>query len=314
MLRLLASLGLIVAMVFAMDRLLAPELGAYLLTSNDRFMAIYRPDTAADVVVVGNSRADNHFPVSVLREMTCGEALNIGMGGAPTTVNALLWQDYLERHEAPRLLIVEPTSLVDPPADLADVPLLAHYSPRVDDFLRRTNSELWTTNRLFHLMAFNNNQTIRMLVGRFRPGSEDRTLDNVMSPEQHAHVGRLPTEKMPDLPRNWEALDTIIRLARERGTRVAVVVTPYLPAYAAKVTDLDDFLAVLKRRLPADVAFIDASRSLTRDEHFADPLHMNDAGVRTLFTSLEPEFRQLGGCPVEAIAHLDASPSTAMQR
>ncbi len=314
MLRLLASLGLIVATVFAMDRLLAPELGAYLLTSNDRFMAIYRPDTAADVVVVGNSRADNHFPVSILREMTCGEALNIGMGGAPTTVNALLWQDYLERHEAPRLLIVEPTSLVDPPTDLADVPMLAHYSPRVDDFLRRTNSELWTTNRLFHLMAFNNNQTIRMLVGHFRPASEDRTLDSAMSPEQHAHVERLPTETMPDLPRNWEALDTIIRSAQERGTKVAVVVTPYLPKYAAKVTDLDDFLAMLKRHLPADVAFIDASRSLTHDEHFADPLHMNDTGVRTLFTSLEPEFRQLGGCPVEAIAHLHASSSTAAQR
>jgi len=313
MLRLLASLGLMATTVFAMDRLLAPEIGSYLLTSNDRFMAIYRPETAADVVVVGNSRADNHFPASVLRQVACGEPLNIGMGGAPTTVNALLWQDYLERHEAPRLLIVEPTSVVDPPTDLADVPLLAHYSPRVDDFLRRTNSELWTSNHVFNLMTFNNNQTIRMIANRFRPGAEDRTLHSALSPEQRAHVARLPDEAMPDLPTNWEALDTIIRTAREHGTKVAVVVTPYLPAYAAKVSNFDAFFTEMKTRLPEDVAFIDARRALKSDEHFADPLHMNDDGVRTLFAALEPEFRRLGNCPNDAIAHLDgpAADSTA---
>lgn len=311
MLRLLASLGLMAATVFAMDRVLAPEIGATLLASNDRFMAIYRPETAADVVVVGNSRADNHFPPSILRRTTCGEPLNIGMGGAPTTVNALLWQDYLERHAAPRLLIVEPTSLVDPPTDLADVPLLAHYSPRVDDFLRRTHGDLWTSQRLFTLLAFNNNQTLRMLVGRVRPAPEDRTLDGAIGPEQRAHVARLPEESMPDLPANWEALDTMVRTARDHGTRVAVMVTPYLPAYAAKVGNFDAFFAELKRRLPADVAFIDARRALTSDEHFADPLHMNDAGVRALFAALEPELRQLGTCPIDAVAHLDAPGATA---
>ncbi len=346
MYRLLACIALILATVTAMDRVLASALGDLLLRSSDRFMAIYRPvepqdlpaakpdrqpdgptdetpgalmvEAAlasaaahptrgpADVLVLGNSRADNHFPVSTLQDMTCGRALNLGMGGAPTVLSALLWEDYVERHGAPRLLILEPTGLVDNPHDLADLPLLAYYSPRIDAFVRQENQELWMANHAFNLMTFNNNQTMRLIAGLLKPAA-DRTLVGAIPEPMKAQLAAAPEEVMTAADANWQALDRIIRSAQAQGTRVAVVITPYFPTYAGKLKNFDAFFAEMKSRLPSGVTVIDARRAVDKDELFMDALHVNEDGVRAMFAALEPELRPLGSCPVDAIASLTAA-------
>lgn len=307
MIRLLACIALIVVLVATIDRVLASALGDLFLRSDDRFMAVYRPtapdEKPADVVVIGNSRADNHFPADAVQAVTCGSAINLGMGGAPTTISDVLWQDYVERHGAPRLLILEPTGVVDDPRSLADVPLLAHYSARVDALVKETDHSLWLSNQAFHLMAFNSNQTIRLAAGLVRP-SGDRTLSGHVPAPLRAQLANAPEERMEGFQPNWEALDRIIRTAQAHGTRVAVVVTPYFPVHSAKLTNFDAFFADLKRRLPPDVSFIDGRRAVQKEELFMDALHVNQEGVQAMFTALEPDLRPLGACPVDAIASL----------
>ncbi|CAO3419139.1 hypothetical protein [Azospirillum endophyticum] len=260
----------------------------------------------ADVLVLGNSRADNHFPVSALQDMTCGRALNLGMGGAPTVLSALLWEDYVERHGAPRLLVLEPTGVVDNPHDLADLPLLAHYSPRIDAFVRQENEELWMANHAFHLMTFNNNQTMRLVAGLLKPAA-DRTLVGAIPEPMKAQLAAAPEEIMTADDANWQALDHIIRSAQAHGTKVAVVITPYFPTYAGKLKNFDAFFAELKGRLPAGVTVIDARRAVNKDELFMDALHINEDGVRAMFAALEPDLRPLGSCPVDALASLSGA-------
>ncbi|WP_207459870.1 hypothetical protein [Azospirillum sp. SYSU D00513] len=313
MIRLLASLGLILAMVVTMDRVLASSLGAAFLQSGDRFLSIYKPDQsaggeagvqAADVLILGNSRADNHFPTSAVQEMTCWSAVNLGMGGAPTTVSNLLFQDYVERHGAPRLLVLEPTSVVDEPMALADLPLLSYYSPRVDGFIRQADFSMWAGNQAFNLLIFNNNQTIRMGFDMLRGKKDDRTLHGTISDVQRRDIDRLPMEKMEGFQPNWDALNSIIRTAHEHGTKVAVVITPYYPGYIQKVSNFEEFFDDLKRRLPPEVAVIDARRVVKGDQNFMDPLHVNAEGVQDMFHKIENELRPLGNCPMDAIAQL----------
>jgi hypothetical protein len=263
----------------------------------------------ADVLVLGNSRADNHFPVSALQDMTCGRALNLGMGGAPTVLSALLWDDYVERHGAPRLLVLEPTGVVDNPHDLADLPLLAYYSPRIDTFVRQENQELWMANHAFNLMTFNNNQTMRLIAGLVKPAA-DRTLVGVIPDPMKAQLAAAPEEMMTADTANWQALDHIITSAQSHGTRVAVVITPYFPTYAGKLKNFDAFFADLKGRLPAGVTVIDARRAVDKDELFMDALHVNEDGVRAMFAALEPDLRPLGSCPVDALASLSGTGNT----
>lgn len=263
----------------------------------------------ADVLVLGNSRADNHFPVSALQDMTCGRALNLGMGGAPTVLSALLWDDYVERHGAPRLLVLEPTGVVDNPHDLADLPLLAYYSPRIDAFVRKENQELWMANHAFNLMTFNNNQTMRLIAGLVKPAA-DRTLVGAIPEPMKVQLAAAPEEMMTADAANWQALDHIIRSAQAQGTRVAVVITPYFPTYAGKLKNFDAFFADLKGRLPAGVTVIDARRSVDKDELFMDALHVNEDGVRAMFAALEPDLRPLGSCPVDALASLSGTGNT----
>lgn len=263
----------------------------------------------ADVLVLGNSRADNHFPVSALQDMTCGRALNLGMGGAPTVLSALLWDDYVERHGAPRLLVLEPTGLVDNPHDLADLPLLAYYSPRIDAFVRQENQELWMANHAFNLMTFNNNQTMRLIAGLVKPAA-DRTLVGAIPDPMKAQLAAAPEEMMTADAANWQALDHIIASAQAQGTRVAVVITPYFPTYAGKLKNFDAFFADLKGRLPAGVTVIDARRAVDKDELFMDALHVNEDGVRAMFAAMESDLRPLGSCPVDAMASLSGTGNT----
>ena len=311
MFRLLAALGMILVMVVTMDRVLASSLGEMLRHSSDRFMTVYRqaapaekgPAETVDVVVLGNSRADNHFPALDIQNVTCGKTLNLGMGGAPTTIADLLWHDYVERHGAPRLLLLEPTSVVDPPHTLADVPLLSYYSERVDDFVRQVDYRMWASNQVFNTLIFNNNQTIRLAMGLLRP-ADDRTLSGTMSPFLRQQIEHLPTEEMVGFQPNWEALDRIVATAREHGTKVAVVITPFYPGYIKKVSNFDAFFEDLKRRLPPDVSVIDARHAVEGDEHFADALHINHEGVRVMLAHIEDRLRPLGNCPADAIAQL----------
>lgn len=306
MIRLLAAVGLILGMVVTMDRAFASWLGETLRHANDRFMAVYQDGPPADVVVLGNSRADNHFPVSDLKRLTCWTALNLGMGGAPTTVADLLWQDYVERHGAPRLLLLEPTSVVDDPDALADLPLLAYYSERVDGFIRKVDPTMWASNQLFRTLIFNNNQTIRLAMERVRPTGGDRTLTGSMSPILKAQIAHAPNEEMLGFQPNWEALDRIIATARDHGTRVAVVITPYFPGYIEKVTNFDAFFADLKRRLPPDVPVIDSRRAVSDEAQFMDALHINQEGVQAMLAHMESDLRALGDCTGDAIAQLGA--------
>lgn len=305
MIRLLAAFGLILGMVVTMDRAFASWLGEALRHASDRFMTVYQDGPPADVVILGNSRADNHFPVADIQRLTCWKALNLGMGGAPTTVADLLWQDYVDRHGAPRLLLLEPTSVVDDPNALADLPLLAYYSDRVDGFIRKVDPTMWASNKLFHTLIFNNNQTIRLALEGMHP-TGDRTLSGSMSPVLKAQIERAPTEVMEAFQPNWQALDRIIATAREHGTKVAVVITPYFPAYIAKVANFDAFFADLKRRLPADVPVLDTRRAVTSEAQFVDALHINQDGVHAMLASLETDLRPLGGCAGDAVAQLGA--------
>ena len=122
-----------------------------------------------------------------------------------------------------------------------------------------------------------------------------------------AQLAAAPEETMTADDANWQAMDRIIRSAQAQGTRVAVVITPYFPTYAGKLKNFDAFFAEMKSRLPAGVTVIDARRAVDKDELFMDALHVNEDGVRAMFAALEPELRQLGSCPVDAIASLTAA-------
>ncbi|MCW2247686.1 hypothetical protein M2352_003320 [Azospirillum fermentarium] len=312
MARLIACVFLILGMVTAMDRSLAAALGSLLLKSQDRFIALYRPDTApADVVILGNSRADNHFPPDTVAKLACGSTVNLGMGGAPTVVSAALWEDYLDRHPAPKLLILEPTSIEDDPAVLADAPMLSTYSPRIDALVRQADANQWAWNQAFHLLTFNSNQTLRLMAGMLSEGSRDRTLDGVMSAAQKAQLDRAPEEVWDMYPANLAALDRIIATAQSRGVTVAVAITPLYGPLAAKIRNYDDFFATLAAHMPPGVTVLDLRGTATAEEQFTDPMHINRAGVERMMTALADPLHRLGcGEPGGMIARLPAAPLT----
>lgn len=296
MTRLLATLALILAGALLLDRGLSAGLGRLLLASDDRFVAIYRAVPAAGLVVLGNSRADNHFPADRLAALTCGPAVNLGMGGAPMVVSEALWEDYLERHGPPRLLVIEPTSVMDDPAVLADAPLLAHFSERVGRLVRETDPTLWASGRVFHLLTLNSNQTIRILAGLLRGHAGDRTLTGHIDPARHERIAHAPTESWRADPRNLGALDRIVASARRHDVQVLVVLTPLYRPFTERLANYASYFAALTARLPPEVPVIDLRTAVEGDEHFVDPLHINREGVELMLARLEGPLARAAGC------------------
>ena len=131
--------------------------------------------------------------------------------------------------------------------------------------------------RLSHLFAFNGEASLRALyyarrsdqdwVNRYRiePGLLRAARDDTS----------FSLEFRED---NLAALGRIRRLARERGVPVRLVITPYLPAYAAHMRDSGPWLERIHATGDRKERLWDYRNAEPDSRHFADRVHVNDQG------------------------------------
>ena len=93
-------------------------------------------------------------------------------------------------------------------------------------------------------------------------------------------VERMEPFKMEIQPAELVALHEMIADARQQGIEVHLVYAPYLPQYAAKMTNLDAFLKNIGEG--AGIEPIDLTRALGADSQFMDRVHMNASGTTAL--------------------------------
>lgn len=281
----LAVLG-ILALVLLGDRLAAMALQSLLAQSSNRFVRIYAEPLARPVVVLGNSRADRHFPPAALQRMLDRPVLNLGLGGVSTAASETLLRDIVERHGPPSLVLVEPTGSAVEAGALADLRLLAVFSPRFAAVLDRTAPWDGRAGRLFHLYRFNSPMLIRVLAGIGR-GAPDRQLNARLDAAALASLsGRRPEPLSLD-PANLAALDRIVALGRREGFPVRLVVTPYLAGHAPE--NLSQWLSDLRQRYGDRAPLADYTGLLRRPELFSDRLHMNRDGVAVLLRRMRED-------------------------
>jgi hypothetical protein len=93
------------------DRLVASAAEAVVARSELRFSRAYAGGRAAEVLVLGNSRAVNAFYAPAIAERTKREVFHLGYNGMSMRVAEVLFDDYLARNEAPAFLLIEVTNL-----------------------------------------------------------------------------------------------------------------------------------------------------------------------------------------------------------
>src|SRR3954463_6646537 len=123
---LLAAL-LLSCVVLAGDRLGSALLRRLLLESQARFARLYHGGISADILVVGDSRAVNAVNPAAAHNVTGQTVFNLGYNGMSTSIAEALVADYLDHNPAPKLVLMEVTSLGQPPALINELKTFASF-------------------------------------------------------------------------------------------------------------------------------------------------------------------------------------------
>lgn len=68
---------------------------------------IYNGRIDSEIIIIGNSRAKQHYNSALLHKNTSFKTFNLGLGGTPINVLSARWTAYLNHQERPKILIID---------------------------------------------------------------------------------------------------------------------------------------------------------------------------------------------------------------
>lgn len=240
--------------------------------SPNRFAQVYFDNLSADILVLGNSRADRHFDSGWASEHLNARLLNLGIGGNHMRLNYILLEDYLLRHKPPRNVIVELSSVVVEPNNMGDFMMFYKQSPGLSKHMRDHEPELFYAGKIFHALQFNNDMFLRVAKDLVVQ-KPNRYLNGVLT---EAAAEKYATNIIAH-DENIESIHNIRDLSQRYGFDLIFVITP-LGVGEEKLQGFSSLMVALQEAtLPCELlsyAFMFDDREL-----FNDPQHMNKRGA-----------------------------------
>jgi hypothetical protein len=282
MLRKMRPFILLLALWFAGDRVFALAMGRLLDHSRDPIARLYGGSAAADVVVLGNSRAYRNLDLDAVARGFNGRVISLALPGTSMEVSNALFDDYLDRYGAPRVLVVELSALFSDEGSLKDLRAYAGRSSRIDGLLQRYFPTLYAAGVVSRLFNYNSIFVLNAVHKIFAP-LPDPLLDGSLPPQD----GVVPPGRY-FVPRdeNIAAAKAMMDTTRRCGIEVRLLLTPVVPAYAA--ANRIDALRAAAGRIADGARIWDlADDPPTDTKYFVDPSHLNRDGVRLLMERLD---------------------------
>jgi hypothetical protein len=274
---------------FVGDRFLGYALDRLLMCSQLRFAKVYGDVEPAAVLLLGDSRAVNTFHAPTLSEAMKARVYSLAYNGCSADVAAVLLADWLERHPAPRVVVVEVTCTLRDASLLKSLKLFAGRSERLRVALEAEYPFVGNACEASHLYRFNTELFLRAMyylrqsdqgwINRYQiaPGLIQESQD------QNASAVRLGRPR----PAAVDGLRQIGILCAQKGITARYVIGPYMPLFRDRIIDLDAFRHELEQVL--GIKIDDFSRAVPDVACFADNVHMNLDGSAELATRLIAE-------------------------
>lgn len=267
----------LIGLVFAGDRMFAWALDQVLLRSQFRYSRLYRGGNAADVLILGDSRGVHSFYAPAIEELTGLRTLNLSYSSMSTRIAEAILLDYLDHNRAPRMVIVEVTSTITDGAIASELRTYAGFSSRLSSLYAEGHPYGAFAGRAFHLFPLNSGFSLEAL--HYWHRSDQDWINRSPMPQalRHEPAGAW------SLPRqdNLEALNRIVRVLRERGVEVRLVVAPYWPE-PLNVAELARMVSVSVRHVEPDSRILNYAGAVRDPDDFADRVHLNERGSRQL--------------------------------
>ena len=196
------------------DRVLA-TVGRFVVDgSPDRFVRIYSKSYDADVIVLGDSRADRHFPANRLSRALGVEVMNLGIGAESMVLAEILLSDYLDQGRTPDRVLIEVNCLVVAPERVGDMHFFGLYSDRIREHVRRSQPNVYFASKLLRLVHYNSGMFYRALFAHINPKA-DRLHAAAISEAAVERLRREPPRTFRIYDENIAALKRIAAMSVE---------------------------------------------------------------------------------------------------
>ena len=275
-------LALVVASVL-MDRLGAAALEQVLLASEFRYSKLYRGGNDSEILLFGDSRAVNGLAAPLIGELSGSSALNLAYVAVSSNLAEIFFSDYLERNRKPRMVVLEVTCVLEGDQAVNELRPYALTSDALRLQLREVNPRAAIASQVSHLFLFNGEILVRALY--FMRRSDQSWAYSARLGERIWEArDTLPSFELPLDRARLEGLRGTVQLARSRGIPIRLIVTPWAPHYARKISNLDAWVRAIESATGVEVA--DYSRAYDDQSLFEDYLHLNAAGRERLARDL----------------------------
>ncbi len=270
--------------------LLADRVGGLLLAkitkdSQFRYSKLYNGEEAADILFVGNSRGLSFYQ-PYAEEKTGLKTANLSYNGMPISLAVPLVMDYLDRHQPPKVLVMD-ISLID--SVRMDNKLgyqFNHYSPyseRLSDLLKNKFTNDYFVGMVSHLYRYNS-EVFQRTFYYWKKSDKDWLLDRVISLGLVQDVDNQKVLRFNYDKKMVAELAEMVKYAQQKGTRVELVVNPYFPAFIPKIGNLDTLTTDLNAATGLTVKNFE--NAVTQTDAFGDYQHVNKVGAKLYLDKL----------------------------
>ncbi len=266
-----------IILFFVGDRLSGLVLKHLTANSQFRYARMYQDKAQADILLVGNSRG-LIFYQPYIEEVTGQSTFNVSYNGMPIDLGQVLVEDYFEKYDAPKTMILDVT-MCDRTNDklISSFNLYTPFSDNLYELILQKDKNSAYAGRLSHLY-FHNSELFQRGLYYYNKSDEDWLLDRVINDHM---VNTVDEQKVDSI--KWTndilvALKKTVDLAKSKGTQVHLVVNPYYPPYADKIPNLQEFYLAMEKYTGMKVH--DFAKSVTDLKGFGDYQHLNKHGAR----------------------------------
>ncbi len=276
----------LITFAFVGDRIGGKVLQFITKHSEFRYSRLYNGQAESDILLVGNSRG-LVFYQPYIEEVTNAKTFNVSYNGMHISLARVLMEDYLERHKTPKLILFELSM-----ADYSDEKLIpgfalhAEASKGIDSLIFEYDPTVGWAGKVSHLYRYNSEVFHRSL---YYLNKSDKfwLLDRKINDNVIAKLTDMEEVTFSLKEERQQELKRIVALAKKYNTEIRLVINPYFPAYAEKITNLEEWKSQVEALTGEKVH--DYTRAIEDFKSFADYTHLNKYGSKMYIEQLKKD-------------------------
>lgn len=254
--------------------------------SHEKIYKIFNGKINADILIVGSSRAVNHYDTSVINNKTNKKTYNIGMNGGGVSEQLFLLKNYLQNNKNPHTIIINLDSTSINEEQMGGSFDLNKY----ERFFRHKNIfEIYKAKRPLRAyivkyipFIYKNKYLKTFIVNKIKgkpfPHNNGYIGISELGKYDKKHDKKLVITSKPE---SEDILKKIIKLSRTSSEHTIGIFSPQLDIYNTNEEDVIEYLKEITNK--SGICFYNYSDFYKNKELFYDAMHLNHKGAE-MFT------------------------------